>query len=231
MNSLDWTVLIGYFGVMVAIGIWSHKRVGDVHDYFTMRRQDAVVAVGHLAPHVRLQRGDVHRIRGHRVHVRRHVVRHLVVPHRHRYRDRCQALRTPPQPGALATAGLVAAGVSEEPLQPAHPAGPRLVGRAAEDRGRRRQVGRDRDPVVRLHRCLAQHGHPDHGRGHRGLLHRRRTVGGRADRTGPVHHPVRRRHRDARRRHGGAGRLQQSVERLGRASNSRATRSRWPGRT
>ncbi|MFJ6633972.1 sodium:solute symporter family protein [Streptomyces sp. NPDC091376] len=35
MNSLDWTVLIGYFGVMVAIGIWSHKRVDNVSDFFT----------------------------------------------------------------------------------------------------------------------------------------------------------------------------------------------------
>ncbi|MGP3949255.1 sodium:solute symporter family protein [Streptomyces sp. 7N604] len=35
MNSLDWAVLIGYFGVMVAIGIWSHRRVGDVSDFFT----------------------------------------------------------------------------------------------------------------------------------------------------------------------------------------------------
>ncbi|MEV3859923.1 sodium:solute symporter family protein [Streptomyces sp. NPDC050095] len=35
MNSLDWAVLIGYFGVMVAIGIWSHKRVDDVSDFFT----------------------------------------------------------------------------------------------------------------------------------------------------------------------------------------------------
>ncbi|MDQ1010174.1 Na+/proline symporter [Streptomyces sp. V4I23] len=35
MNSLDWAVLIGYFGVMVAIGVWSHKRVDDVSDYFT----------------------------------------------------------------------------------------------------------------------------------------------------------------------------------------------------
>ncbi|WP_030617023.1 sodium:solute symporter family protein [Streptomyces sclerotialus] len=35
MNGLDWTVLIGYFGVMVAIGVWSHKRVDDVSDFFT----------------------------------------------------------------------------------------------------------------------------------------------------------------------------------------------------
>ncbi|SHL94652.1 sodium:solute symporter family protein [Actinacidiphila paucisporea] len=35
MNSLDWTVLIAYFGVMVAIGVWSHKRVDNVSDYFT----------------------------------------------------------------------------------------------------------------------------------------------------------------------------------------------------
>jgi Na+/proline symporter len=35
MNSLDWTVLIGYFGVMVAIGLWSHKRVDNVSDFFT----------------------------------------------------------------------------------------------------------------------------------------------------------------------------------------------------
>ncbi|GGW99870.1 sodium:solute symporter family protein [Streptomyces noursei] len=35
MNSLDWAVLIGYFGVMVAIGVWSHRRVADVGDFFT----------------------------------------------------------------------------------------------------------------------------------------------------------------------------------------------------
>ncbi|MYS24331.1 Na+/proline symporter [Streptomyces sp. DvalAA-14] len=35
MNSLDWVVLIAYFGVMVGIGFWSHQRVGDVGDYFT----------------------------------------------------------------------------------------------------------------------------------------------------------------------------------------------------
>ncbi|NEB79348.1 Na+:solute symporter [Streptomyces sp. SID14478] len=35
MNSLDWVVLIGYFGIMVAIGVWSHKRVDDVSDFFT----------------------------------------------------------------------------------------------------------------------------------------------------------------------------------------------------
>ncbi|NEA19238.1 sodium:solute symporter family protein [Streptomyces halstedii] len=35
MNSLDWAVLIGYFGVMVAIGLWSHRHVDDVSDFFT----------------------------------------------------------------------------------------------------------------------------------------------------------------------------------------------------
>ncbi|MFH9422973.1 sodium:solute symporter family protein [Streptomyces sp. NPDC017529] len=35
MGSLDWAVLVGYFGVMVAIGVWSHKRVDDVSDFFT----------------------------------------------------------------------------------------------------------------------------------------------------------------------------------------------------
>ncbi|MEB8342607.1 sodium:solute symporter family protein [Streptomyces endophyticus] len=35
MNSLDWVVLIAYFGVMVAIGVWSHKRVDNVSDFFT----------------------------------------------------------------------------------------------------------------------------------------------------------------------------------------------------
>jgi Na+/proline symporter len=35
MNSLDWVVLIGYFGVMIAIGVWSHKRVDNVSDFFT----------------------------------------------------------------------------------------------------------------------------------------------------------------------------------------------------
>lgn len=35
MNSLDWIVLIAYFGVMIAIGVWSHKRVDNVSDFFT----------------------------------------------------------------------------------------------------------------------------------------------------------------------------------------------------
>ncbi|OAH15214.1 sodium:solute symporter family protein [Streptomyces jeddahensis] len=35
MNGLDWAVLIGYFGVMIAIGLWSHKRVDNVSDFFT----------------------------------------------------------------------------------------------------------------------------------------------------------------------------------------------------
>ncbi|MFJ4784484.1 sodium:solute symporter family protein [Streptomyces sp. NPDC088794] len=35
MNSLDWAVLIAYFGVMIAIGVWSHKRVDNVSDFFT----------------------------------------------------------------------------------------------------------------------------------------------------------------------------------------------------
>ncbi|MBM9505117.1 sodium:solute symporter family protein [Actinacidiphila acididurans] len=35
MNSLDWLVLVAYFGVMIGIGVWSHARVGDVGDYFT----------------------------------------------------------------------------------------------------------------------------------------------------------------------------------------------------
>ncbi|MFI6347964.1 sodium:solute symporter family protein [Streptomyces sp. NPDC050560] len=35
MNSFDWIVLIAYFGVMAAIGVWSHRRVSDVGDYFT----------------------------------------------------------------------------------------------------------------------------------------------------------------------------------------------------
>src|SRR5436190_2081865 len=35
MNGLDWVVLIGYFGVMVAIGVWSHKRVDNASDFFT----------------------------------------------------------------------------------------------------------------------------------------------------------------------------------------------------
>ena len=35
MNGLDWAVLVAYFGVMTAIGVWSHKRVDDVSDFFT----------------------------------------------------------------------------------------------------------------------------------------------------------------------------------------------------
>jgi Na+/proline symporter len=35
MNGFDWAVLVSYFGVMVLIGVWSHKRVDNVSDYFT----------------------------------------------------------------------------------------------------------------------------------------------------------------------------------------------------
>src|SRR6476646_2432562 len=35
MNGLDWAVLIAYFGVITATGVWSHKRVDNVSDFFT----------------------------------------------------------------------------------------------------------------------------------------------------------------------------------------------------
>ncbi len=35
MHASDWLVLIAYFGVMIAIGVWSHSRVNDLSDYFT----------------------------------------------------------------------------------------------------------------------------------------------------------------------------------------------------
>ncbi|MEU1351371.1 sodium:solute symporter family protein [Streptomyces sp. NPDC005776] len=35
MAPLDWAALGGYFLVLLLIGLWSHKRVGDVSDYFT----------------------------------------------------------------------------------------------------------------------------------------------------------------------------------------------------
>ncbi|MFI5632442.1 sodium:solute symporter family protein [Streptomyces sp. NPDC051664] len=35
MAFLDWVALGGYFLVMLLIGLWSHRRVGDVSDYFT----------------------------------------------------------------------------------------------------------------------------------------------------------------------------------------------------
>jgi Na+/proline symporter len=35
MAWLDWTALGGYFLVMLVIGVWSHRRVRDVGDYFT----------------------------------------------------------------------------------------------------------------------------------------------------------------------------------------------------
>lgn len=35
MHWLDWAAVGGYFVVMVLIGLWSHRRVSDVSDYFT----------------------------------------------------------------------------------------------------------------------------------------------------------------------------------------------------
>ncbi|NUS11471.1 MAG: Na+:solute symporter [Streptomyces sp.] len=35
MTWLDWTAVGGYFLVMLLIGLWSHRRVADVSDYFT----------------------------------------------------------------------------------------------------------------------------------------------------------------------------------------------------
>lgn len=35
MAALDWVALGGYFVVMLLIGLWSHKRISNVSDYFT----------------------------------------------------------------------------------------------------------------------------------------------------------------------------------------------------
>jgi Na+/proline symporter len=35
MGTLDWTVVVGYFFVMVAIGLWSKRRVRNTSDFFT----------------------------------------------------------------------------------------------------------------------------------------------------------------------------------------------------
>jgi solute:Na+ symporter, SSS family len=35
MHWLDWTTLGAYFVVMLLIGVWSHRRVHNVSDYFT----------------------------------------------------------------------------------------------------------------------------------------------------------------------------------------------------
>lgn len=217
MNSLDWTVLIGYFGVMIAIGFWSHKRVDNVSDFFTAAWQNAVVAVGHLPPHVRLQRGDVHRVRRNLVPVRTHIHGHLVAPDRHRHRDRREALRAPAEPAALPAARGLTARIPQGPLQHPDPAGAGLVRAAAEDRGRRRQVGGHLHPALRLHRHHHHPGHLHHRRHHRHLLHGRRALGRRAHRAGAVHHPVDRRCRDAGRRHGQARWLQRPVDDLGQA--------------
>ena len=86
MNSLDWAVLIGYFGVMVAIGLWSHKRVDNVSDFFTaggkmpwwlsgishhMSGYSAVMFTGYAG--IAYTYGVT-------------VLRHLVAPDRHRHR-------------------------------------------------------------------------------------------------------------------------------------------------
>ncbi|KAF4406231.1 MULTISPECIES: sodium:solute symporter family protein [Streptomyces] len=39
MHALDWTVVCGYFGVMVAIGWWSRRRVHDVKDFYLAGRR------------------------------------------------------------------------------------------------------------------------------------------------------------------------------------------------
>ena len=35
MGTLDWVVVVGYFFVMVAIGLWSRGRVHNIADFFT----------------------------------------------------------------------------------------------------------------------------------------------------------------------------------------------------
>lgn len=35
MHALDWTMVCGYFALMVVIGWWSHRRVNNVSDFFT----------------------------------------------------------------------------------------------------------------------------------------------------------------------------------------------------
>ena len=107
------------------------------------------MAVRHLAPHVRLQRGDVHRLRRHRVHLRRHVLRHLGAS-RSRIGIAIGAKLFAPRLNRLRSRLHVASPLEylKNRYNLQHPAGARLVRHAAEDRGRRRQVGGHRHPVV-----------------------------------------------------------------------------------
>ena len=121
MNGLDWTVLIGYFGVMVAIGVWSHKRVDNVSDFFTaggkmpwwlsgishhMSGYSAVMFTGYAG--IAYTYG-----------VTSFVTWSFPIAHRHR--ASAPSCSRPAQPAAVAAARGLAAGVPEEPLQPARP--------------------------------------------------------------------------------------------------------------
>ena len=229
MNGLDWAVLIAYFGVMVAIGVWSHKRVDDVSDFFTaggkmpwwlsgishhMSGYSAVMFTGYAG---------IAYTYGVTSFVTWSFPIALGIAHR------LQAVRAAHQPVAFAAPCGLPAGVPEEPLRPEDPAGAGLVRGAAEDRGRGRQVGRDRHPVVRLHRHLPQPGHPHHRRDHGRLLHDRRPVGRRAHRIGPVRHPAAGRRRDVRRRRRQTRRPRRLLRTSGTSPRCRATGSRWSG--
>ena len=200
MNSLDWAVLIGYFGVMVAIGVWSHKRVDNVSDFFTaggkmpwwlsgishhMSGYSAVMFTGYAG--IAYQYGITSYVTwSFPIAIGIAIGAKLFAPRLNRLRSRLH----------VASPLEYLKNRYNLPTQQALA----WSGRAAEDRGRGRQVGGHRHPAVRLHRGLPHPGHPDHRRDHRRLLHGRRAVGGRAHRTRPVHHPARGRYRDAGRR-------------------------------
>ena len=167
MNSLDWTVLIGYFGVMVAIGLWSHKRVDNVSDFFTaggkmpwwlsgishhMSGYSAVMFTGYAG--IAYTYGVTSFVTWSLpIAIGIFIGAKLFAPRLNRLRSR------------LHVASPLEYLKTRYNLQ--DPAGARLVRPAAEDRGRGRQVGRHRHPALRLHRYLAEPGHPDHRCHHR----------------------------------------------------------------
>ena len=147
MTALDWAVLIGYFGVMVAIGVWSHKRVDNVSDFFTaggkmpwwlsgishhMSGYSAVMFTGYAG--IAYNYGVTSFVPGRfPIAIGIAIGAKLFAPRLNRLRSKHGV--------------VLPAGIPEEPLQPADPAGAGLVRRAAEDRGRRRQVGGHRHPA------------------------------------------------------------------------------------
>ena len=70
LTPSDYVVVVGYFILVLGIGLWFRKRLTNVGEYFAGGKPDSLVDGRHLALHVQLQRLRFYCLCADRIHVR-----------------------------------------------------------------------------------------------------------------------------------------------------------------